>query len=117
VRHAVLHPCGHVVCCDERPPDVLCVLRPRDFSLSIPGGKTVALVGGSGSGKSTVVQLVERFYDPVKGQVPPCPPLSFLALCSEHDPAPYIQGAGSRTSVLTMLQLAMQCATSSPQWG
>lgn len=40
-----------------------------DFSLVIPSGKTVALVGGSGSGKSTVVSLVERFYDPVGGQV------------------------------------------------
>jgi hypothetical protein len=58
-------------CCGEHPPDALCVLRHRDFCLSIPGGKTVALVGGSGSGKSTVVQLVERFYDPVQGQVPP----------------------------------------------
>ncbi|KAK9373315.1 P-loop containing nucleoside triphosphate hydrolase protein [Lipomyces chichibuensis] len=40
-----------------------------DFSLKIPGGKTVALVGASGSGKSTIVGLIERFYKPVKGQV------------------------------------------------
>ncbi|CAM6090512.1 unnamed protein product [Calypogeia fissa] len=39
------------------------------FSLHIPAGMTVALVGGSGSGKSTVVALIERFYDPSKGQV------------------------------------------------
>ncbi|KAK9234443.1 P-loop containing nucleoside triphosphate hydrolase protein [Lipomyces kononenkoae] len=39
------------------------------FSLKVPAGKTVALVGASGSGKSTIVGLIERFYKPVKGQV------------------------------------------------
>ncbi|CAM6102646.1 unnamed protein product [Calypogeia fissa] len=41
----------------------------RNFSLAIPAGKTVAIVGSSGSGKSTVVSLIERFYDPVAGEV------------------------------------------------
>lgn len=41
----------------------------QDVSLVIPAGKMTALVGASGSGKSTIVGLVERFYDPVKGQV------------------------------------------------
>ncbi|CAM6042945.1 unnamed protein product [Sphagnum compactum] len=41
----------------------------QNFSLRIPAGKTVALVGSSGSGKSTVIALLERFYDPLAGEV------------------------------------------------
>ncbi|XVF72837.1 hypothetical protein PTKIN_Ptkin12aG0152700 [Pterospermum kingtungense] len=41
----------------------------RDLSLSIHAGKTVALVGESGSGKSTVISLLQRFYDPESGQI------------------------------------------------
>ncbi|XP_057864658.1 ABC transporter B family member 11 [Cryptomeria japonica] len=39
------------------------------FSLEIPRGTTAALVGESGSGKSTVISLIERFYDPQAGEV------------------------------------------------
>lgn len=39
------------------------------FSISISGGTTAALVGQSGSGKSTVISLIERFYDPQAGEV------------------------------------------------
>ncbi|KAK3404217.1 hypothetical protein EUGRSUZ_K00534 [Eucalyptus grandis] len=41
----------------------------QGFTLSIPAGKTVALVGSSGCGKSTVISLVARFYDPSKGVI------------------------------------------------
>jgi len=41
------------------------------LSLSIDSGLTVALVGESGCGKSTVVKLLQRFYDPNNGQVRP----------------------------------------------
>src|SRR5262249_25225297 len=39
------------------------------FTLDIPGGTSVALVGTSGSGKSTVAQLIPRFYDVSAGKV------------------------------------------------
>ncbi|WP_167323138.1 ABC transporter transmembrane domain-containing protein [Rhodococcoides kroppenstedtii] len=41
----------------------------RDVRLSIPAGSTVALVGRTGAGKSTVVKLIARFYDPTAGAV------------------------------------------------
>ncbi|EFA83580.1 hypothetical protein PPL_02646 [Heterostelium album PN500] len=41
----------------------------NDFSLSIPAGKKVALVGDSGGGKSSVISLLERFYDPAVGEI------------------------------------------------
>ncbi|PCH40227.1 multidrug resistance protein 1 [Wolfiporia cocos MD-104 SS10] len=47
-------------------PDVPIV---KNLSITFPAGKTTALVGASGSGKSTVISLVERFYDPLSGAV------------------------------------------------
>ncbi|XP_037948021.1 multidrug resistance protein homolog 49-like [Teleopsis dalmanni] len=41
----------------------------NSFSLDIKAGQTVALVGTSGCGKSTILQLIQRFYDPLNGTV------------------------------------------------
>ena len=41
----------------------------NNYSLSVPAGQTVALCGSSGAGKSTIIQLLERFYDPSGGVV------------------------------------------------
>ncbi len=41
----------------------------RDVSLNVPPGQSVALVGATGAGKSTLAKLVARFYDPTAGRV------------------------------------------------
>lgn len=41
----------------------------EDLTLDFEAGKVTAIVGASGSGKSTVVGLTERWYDPAKGQI------------------------------------------------
>ncbi|HEU5475457.1 MAG TPA: ABC transporter ATP-binding protein [Actinophytocola sp.] len=48
-------------------PDTPVVLP--EFDLTIPAGQTVALVGATGAGKSTIAKLVARFYDPSTGTV------------------------------------------------
>ena len=40
-----------------------------DFSLEVPGGRTVALVGRSGAGKSTIINLVPRLFDVTEGAI------------------------------------------------
>ncbi|KAG2646569.1 putative multidrug resistance protein isoform X2 [Panicum virgatum] len=52
-------------CYPSRPKSPVFV----NLSLHVPAGRSVALVGASGSGKSTVIALLERFYDPSAGEV------------------------------------------------
>ncbi|HJV28409.1 MAG TPA: lipid A export permease/ATP-binding protein MsbA [Aromatoleum sp.] len=41
----------------------------RNFTLDIPPGRTIALVGASGSGKTTTIQLIARFFEPESGRI------------------------------------------------
>lgn len=41
----------------------------QGLNLKVEKGQTLALVGSSGCGKSTVIQLLERFYDPLGGEM------------------------------------------------
>ncbi len=52
-----------------RYPDTAGAPVLHDISLDIRRGETLAIVGATGSGKSSLVQLIPRFYDPVEGEV------------------------------------------------
>jgi ATP-binding cassette, subfamily B, multidrug efflux pump len=54
----------HVVFSYDKKQDVI-----RDVSFSVSPGETVALVGPTGAGKTTILQLLARFYDPDRGHI------------------------------------------------
>ena len=70
-NEAIAHSADQVVHSPYRSDLLLLVLRQvfTDFSLRVEAGSTLALVGQSGSGKSTIVAILERFYEPQSGQV------------------------------------------------
>ncbi len=68
---AAAHPAGTEVALENVTFAYPGAARPalRDVSLTVPAGATVALVGPSGGGKSTLASLVSRFWDPQEGVV------------------------------------------------
>ncbi len=56
----------HVNFSYDRAPDKYCL---KDICLDIPSGATVGILGGTGSAKSTLVQLIPRLYDVTKGSI------------------------------------------------
>jgi ATP-binding cassette subfamily B protein len=63
----------------------------RGFTLDIQPGEKIALVGTSGNGKSTILKLAARFYDPLSGEIRlDGVPLKQLALGQIHDAMGYV---------------------------
>lgn len=70
--HALVHPVRGAVRFEHvefRYPSRPDRAALHDFSLAIEPGQTIALVGPSGAGKTTVFQLLLRFHDPLKGRI------------------------------------------------
>jgi ABC-type multidrug transport system fused ATPase/permease subunit len=78
----------------------------HDVSLEVPAGRTVALVGATGSGKTTLVQLLPRLYDPVQGavyvdgvDVRSVNPASLRAAIAIVDDSPFLFSASVRENI------------------
>ncbi|MBO6813593.1 MAG: ABC transporter ATP-binding protein [Rhizobiaceae bacterium] len=67
-----------------------------DVSITAPAGKTIALVGPSGGGKSTLIMLAQRFFDPASGRI----------LIDEHDIAD-VTASSLRTNIAYVSQQPM----------
>ncbi|GMT16648.1 hypothetical protein PFISCL1PPCAC_7945, partial [Pristionchus fissidentatus] len=65
----------------------------KDVSFAVREGRSLAFVGPSGGGKSTIVNLIERFYNPIEGQL-------FL----DHIPLPSIPSSSLRTTIALVSQ-------------
>ena len=67
--------------------------RWHDFSLDVAPGETVAVVGPSGAGKTTLFQLIQRFYDPRAAARSAIDGVALPAGRPRRDPPPYRDGA------------------------
>jgi ATP-binding cassette subfamily B protein len=68
------------------------------FDLNIPAGQTIALVGTTGAGKSTLAKLISRFYDPVSGEVS----LDGIDLRAREEIAAAAQAVGAHEFILEL---------------
>jgi ABC-type multidrug transport system fused ATPase/permease subunit len=78
----------------------------HDVTIDIPAGRTVALVGATGSGKTTLVQLLSRLYDPISGSVlvdgtdvRSVDPASLRAAIAIVDDSPFLFSASVRENI------------------
>jgi ABC-type multidrug transport system fused ATPase/permease subunit len=78
----------------------------HDVTIDVPAGRTVALVGATGSGKTTLVQLLSRLYDPTAGRVlvdgtdvRSVDPASLRAAIAIVDDSPFLFSASVRDNI------------------